>query len=160
MRTFIFKSVVGSLLALSAVAMAIGAAAADPIVGTWTMNAAKSTFSPGPALKSQTRVYTETADGISLKFDSVAADGTATSGASTFKYDGKDYAMSGSPDYDTLVLKRVNAMTVNSTQKMGKKVIGHAVRTVSKDGKVMTLASTGKSANGKAFKNVMVFDRN
>ncbi|HEX4239871.1 MAG TPA: hypothetical protein VHZ53_00560, partial [Steroidobacteraceae bacterium] len=35
------------------------ALAADPVIGTWQLNAAKSTFSPGPGPKSQTRTYAE-----------------------------------------------------------------------------------------------------
>src|SRR6185503_1637514 len=30
---------------------------ADPIIGTWVLNAAKSTFSPGPAPRSESRTY-------------------------------------------------------------------------------------------------------
>jgi hypothetical protein len=40
------------------------AMAKDPVVGTWKLDVAKSKFTPGPALKSATRVYTESADGL------------------------------------------------------------------------------------------------
>ena len=149
---------IGMVLAVSTGSIA-AAATPDAVVGTWTMNLQKSTFSPGPAPKSQTRTYAETADGITLTISGVAADGSAVSGKSTFKYDGKDYAISGSPDYDTLNLRRVNQSTVTSVQKKDGKEIGSTTRTVSAKGKVMTLTSKGKSAKGEAFHNVMVFDK-
>src|SRR5262245_26035510 len=35
----------------------LAAQAADPILGTWVLNVARSTFSPGPAPRSETRTY-------------------------------------------------------------------------------------------------------
>ena len=157
------NSVLKMIMVATALALGAGqiatAAAPEAVVGTWTLNLEKSKFSPGPALKSQTRTYAESADGIALTFSSVAADGSAMSGKSTFKYDGKDYPISGSPDYDTLSAQRVDGNTVKSVQKKAGKVIGSTVRTVSAHGKVLTLASKGKDAKGASFHNVLVFDR-
>jgi hypothetical protein len=151
--------VVGAIVALGSGATAFAAGASDPLVGTWVLNLEKSKFSPGPAPKSQTRTYAQSADGTTLTVNGVAADGSAMSGQSTFKYDGKDYPMTGSPDYDTLSLKRLNGSTVRSDLKKGGKVVGTTVRTLSAHGKIMTLASKGKSASGATFDNVMVFDK-
>jgi hypothetical protein len=148
--------VVGTLVAAGSGAPAF---AAESAAGTWTLNLEKSKFVPGPAPKSQTRTYAETADGTALTFSGVAADGSAISGQSTFKYDGKDYPITGSPDYDTLSLKRVNGHTVKSLQKKDGKVVGRTMRTLSGHGKVLTLDSRGKSADGKSFHNVAVFDK-
>ena len=150
---------IGTVLAVGTGQFAWAVDAPEAAVGTWTLNLDKSTFSPGPALKSQTRTYVQTADGLAVTYSGTAADGTMVSGKSTFKYDGKDYAISGSPDYDTLTLKRVDANTITSVQKRNGKAIGTTTRTVSADGKVMTLTSEGKSAKGESFHNVMVFDR-
>ena len=48
-----------SLIMLAAVLFAGPAFAADPVVGTWKLNVAKSKFSSGGALTAGTRVYTE-----------------------------------------------------------------------------------------------------
>jgi hypothetical protein len=151
--------VVGTVLAIGGTAVASAAGAADPVVGTWKLDLAKSKFNPGPAPKSQTRMYAATADGIDLTYTGVAADGSAVNGKSGFKYDGKDYPITGSADYDTLSLKRIDAHTVESTQKKAGKAVGKTVRTVSGDGKVLTLKSKGTDAKGKAYDNVMVFDK-
>lgn len=142
---------------LGSVVMA--ADAPDPVVGTWALSTAKSKFTPGPAPKSQTRTYAETAQGTTMTFSGVAANGSAISGRSTFKYDGKDYKIAGSADYDTLALKRLNGSTVRADLKKGGKVVGTAIRTLSGHGKIMTLASKGTGATGTAFDNVMVFDK-
>jgi len=34
----------------------------NPLIGAWTLNIAKSTFSPGPPPKSATRTYTQNGD--------------------------------------------------------------------------------------------------
>lgn len=135
------------------------ATAASPVVGTWQLNVAKSKFSPGPAPKADTRTYTESADGITMTWKSVAADGKEINVKSTFKTDGKDYPVTGSPNFDTLAVKQVDSHTVRSTQKKGGKVIGETTRTVAKDGKELTLASKGTGADGVAYDTVMVYDR-
>jgi hypothetical protein len=147
------------LLAVGAAAVASAAGAPDPVVGTWKLNLAKSKFSPGPGPQSQTRTYAETAQGTTLTVTGVAADGAPVSGQSTFNYDGKDYPITGSPDYDTLSLQRLDGNTVKSTQKKAGKVTGTTTRTVSKDGRVLTLMSKGTNAKGAAYDNVLVFDK-
>src|SRR6266568_7056319 len=91
--------------------------AADPTVGTWKLNTAKSKYTPGPAPKSATVTYEETADGIKRTGESVDADGKTTSFTYTAKYDGKDYPVSGTDLYDTITPKRVNDHTVEATLK-------------------------------------------
>ncbi len=150
---------VGAALSVGTVATSMAAHGPDPVIGTWTLNVAKSTFSPGPAPQSATRTYAETPDGIALTFNGVAADGSAISGGSTFQYDGKDYPITGSPDYDTLSLKRVNRHAVKSLLKKDGKVIGTTTRTITAHGKVLTLSSRGKNAKGVRFHSVAVYDR-
>jgi len=150
---------VGTVLALGVSAVAWSAAAPDPVIGTWTLNLAKSKFSAGMAPKSQTRTYAQTADGISLTVTGIAPDGSPISQQSTFKYDGKDYAISGSPDYDTLSLQRVNGSTVKSAMKRAGKHVGVTTRTVSDHGKVLTLTSKLTSAKGKHYDMVAVYDK-
>lgn len=159
MRTILRALLVGTVVAFGVSVVASAADAADPIVGTWTLNLAKSKFNPGPALKSQTRTYAQTAKGIELTLKGVAADGSAMSAHSTFKYDGKDYPYTGVSYFDSLSLKQVDAHTVTSTQKMAGKVVGTTTRTLSADGKVLTLASKGTNAKGAQFDDLMVYDR-
>ena len=50
------------------------AQAADSIIGTWTLNVTKSTYSPGPPPKSLTVKIEAAGDGIKSTADTVAAD--------------------------------------------------------------------------------------
>ena len=154
MKTLLTTIGLAAMLAFTTVAMA-----ANPVVGTWQLNLAKSKFSPGPAPKTDTRTYTESADGITMIWKSVAADGKEMNVKSTFKTDGKDYPLTGSANFDTLSLKQVDSHTVHSIQKKGGKVVGETTRTVSKDGKELTLASKGSTTDGVAYDNVMVYDK-
>ena len=140
--------------------MGIGTAlAADSVVGTWKLNLAKSTFSPGPGPKSQTRSYAETAQGLTLSIKTTTADGKETTATLSFKDDGKPYAVSGNPDYDMVAVTRVDASTVHSTQTKAGVAVGSGVRTVSKDGKTLTFAQKGTRAGGGKYDDVLVYDR-
>ena len=89
MHSFFRTLLVGTVLAIGGTAVAAAADATDAVIGVWKLNLAKSTYSPGPAPKSQTRAYKATADGIDMMYTGVAADGSAVNGKSTFKYDGR-----------------------------------------------------------------------
>jgi hypothetical protein len=151
--------VMGTVLAAGGASVALADAAADPAVGTWTLNLDKSKFSGTPAPKSQTRSYEQTADGLHMTYTGAAADGSAISGESTYKYDGKDYPITGSPDFDTLAVTRVSSHEVKGKQKKAGKLVGTTTRTISKDGKTMTLAGRLKNAKGDTVENTMVFDK-
>ena len=158
MTAILKTAFVALLLAVGSDAV-VAAPAADPVIGSWQLNVAKSKFSPGPAPKSDTRTYAASDQGITMTWKSVGADGKEIVAKSTFKADGKDYPATGAPNFDSLSLKQVDDHTVQSTQKMGGKVIGTTTRTVSKDGKVLTLNSKGTSPAGVPYDNTMVYDK-
>jgi len=155
-----FRTVlIGVVLAVAGVGVTWAVDQADPIVGTWTLNLANSKFSPGPAPKSQTRTYSKSDDGISLTVTGVAADGSAISQQSTFKYDNKAYPITGAPNYDAISLKRVNGSTVKAAMMKAGKQVGTTTRTISAHGKVLTLSTKATGADGKAYDDVAVFDK-
>ena len=158
MRTFLRTIVLGTVLAALGV-VHLGAQGVDPVVGTWELNIAKSKFSPGPAPKSQTRTYVVAGNEIKGTSNGVGADGKPTAAQWTVGYDGKDRPITGLADVDSLSLKRINAFTVESTQKKAGKVVARGRRVISKDGKVMTITTKGTNANGQAFNNMEVFDK-
>jgi hypothetical protein len=72
------------------------------------------------------------------------------------KFDGKDYPNAGSGVKTVSSARRVNERTIELTNKIGGKVAGTQVFSVSEDGKTLTM--TGR-AQGSSESNVMVFDR-
>src|SRR5882724_8427751 len=77
----------------------------DPLVGTWTMNAQRSKFSPGPAPKSITVTYEPTAHGLHVVSVVVTSDGTSARTEYTADYDGKDYPIKGVPEVETTSIR-------------------------------------------------------
>ena len=129
-------------------------------LGTWKLNLAKSKYDPGPPPKSESRLYEPwEKDGVKATFAIVQADGTRATFGYSAHYDGKDYKYTGSPDYDTIALKRVDANTNQATLKKDGKVVQTAKVVLSAGGKVRTLTLTGTTATGQKVNNVMVFDK-
>jgi hypothetical protein len=136
------------------------AQAKDPVIGTWNMNIAKSKLSPGPAPKSAAIVFSASgADGVKAVFDGVAGTGDKVHWEYTANHDGKDYPMTGNADGDMISLKRVNANSVETTYKLKGKVTVVNVRTVSADGKTMTVTTTGTNAAGQKVDNLLIFEK-
>jgi len=153
------------VLAVLAIVSATGggaiaqAAAPDPVIGTWQLNVSKSKFTPGPAPKSETRTYSQSGPSITLVIKRVGADGKEMTSQATYQLDGKDYPWTGDPSFDSLSVKQVDSNTVKFTQKKAGKVVSTGSRTVSKDGKTLTLKSKGTTAKGEKSENVGVFDK-
>ena len=131
----------------------------SPEVGTWKLNVAKSKFSPGPAPKSQTVVFAAAGAGVKVSLEGVGADGSKVAQVYTANYDGKDVPLTGSTTTDTVSLKRINATTVERTDKKGGKVVQTITRVVSADGKSMTITTKGTNAQGQAVNNVGVYEK-
>jgi hypothetical protein len=142
-----------------ALASDIRAQAPKGLDGTWKLDAAKSTFSPGPGPKSMTVTYSIVGtDGMKI-VDVAPADGAAQHWEMTPHYDGKEYPVTGNPNADTISLKKVDDRTGESTMKKGGKVTSTNVRKLSADGKVLTITSTGTTVDGKPRKDVQVFSK-
>jgi hypothetical protein len=141
-------------------AMAVGSAQGmSPRVGTWHLNVAKSTYSPGPAPTSQVLKIEAAGEGEKVTSETVSAAGAKTVSVYTANYDGKAYPITGSATSDTVALKRIDANTSERTDSKGGKPVLTYHRSVSKDGKTMTVTVKGTDAQGKAVNNVVVFEK-
>ncbi len=135
--------------------------AADSAVGTWKYNAAKSKSNSTNPLKSRTDVIEATADGgVKVTRTETRADGKTTSGTMTFKYDGKEYPVSGNLQYDTISAKRIDANTIETVvTKKGGRLKQTSRHTYSADGKTRTQTVTGVDAEGKPVTATQIYDR-
>jgi hypothetical protein len=158
MRKLLVCTVIVALAGVIDVRMAL-AADADPVVGTWQLNAGKSVFKSGPAITNQTRTYSQSGDEITLDIKTVAADGKEIDSHTAYHMDGKSYPVTGNPDYDNLIGKRLNSHQAKFILKKGDKVIGHTTRTVSKGGKKLTTTTHETLANGDKIDDVLVFEK-
>ncbi len=155
---------VGLALVLSLVT--VSAQGADPWVGTWKVNVAASTYSPGPPPKSNTRTIEDWGGGVFVSTaKGVNGQGNPTWAHYTFRFDGKDYPYAAStlPGasalFTTIAIKRGDAGTWAATSKVNGKVTTTTTYTISKDGKTVTGRQKGTNAQGQSVSNVIVFDR-
>jgi hypothetical protein len=157
-RACLSAAFAGALAALFA--GTVVAQAADPQVGTWKLNLAKSKYSPGPPPKSATTKIEAAGAGTKVVVDQVQSDGTARHWEFTANYDGKDSPVIGNnPDADMVARTRVNANTVKTVSKKNGKVTTSQTSEVSSDGKTRTVTTTGANAAGQAVSNVAVYDK-
>lgn len=150
------------LSGLAGICLAAVTAFAQPtpaLSGTWKFNPEKSKYTPGPMPQRETVTYASVKNGVHYTVTATEANGASTRLTGTLVYDGKEYPTSGSPDYDTLVTKQINAYTTETTRKKNGKVVQTAVREVSKDGATLTLRTKGTTARGTTIDNVGVYER-
>jgi hypothetical protein len=137
----------------------LSAQGADPRVGTWHLNVAKSKFSPGPAPKSQILKIEAAGKGERVTSETVSATGEKSVTEYTAEFDGKPHPLKGSTAADMVTLKRVDANTTERDDSKGGKTMTTYRRVVSADGKTMTVTSKGTNAQGQATSNVLVFEK-
>ncbi len=139
------------------------------MIGTWTLNLARSTSSRNPrppAPLSDVRRFSTIEGGRNLMVRSgVNAVGQPTFGIVTFKFDGKQYPVysqdtlasflaTGKPTNVMWSFLRIDLYTTQVTTYIDGKAIAPFVFAVSKDGTILTQAP--KEAEPK---DVLVFDR-
>lgn len=150
-----FTGVILGILALAAVPVALAAQAPEPIVGTWRLDPAKSTYKPGPAPKSTTLVIEAAGKGIKVAVDVVNPDGSPLKWGFTSLRDGKEEApVTGNPMFDTVTSTRESANAATNLYKKGGKVVMTTKVAIAADGKSMTVTSTGTNPQGQAVNNV------
>ncbi|HET6962072.1 MAG TPA: hypothetical protein VFJ27_06235 [Terriglobia bacterium] len=152
-----------TLVPISAAVLWLAAAsflhAADPALGTWKLNVAKSKYSPGPAPKSGNLSFESSGDAVKRTGEQVAADGKKSSLSYTAKMDGKFYPVTGTDLYDEISIKKIDDHNTEASMKRAGKVAVSAKRNISKDGKVMTITITGTNAKGEKINNISVYDK-
>jgi hypothetical protein len=158
LKMVLSSALVGALLASSTVVVAAGSDP-DPVIGTWKMNLAKSTFAGIPASKSQTRVYSKSGKDITLKMTTVDADGKESTTRATYKLNGKFFSSMGNPDFDSLSGEQIDTNTVEFTLKKGGHEVGKIRREVSKDGQTLTINYVIANASGIQTAALTVFDK-
>jgi hypothetical protein len=153
------RYVIFTVMLLVALALCVTTAIADQHSGTWKMDPAKSKYSPGPAAKSLTLKVESDAKSVKIDSEGIDGEGNPTHVQYDAKLDGQDYPVTGLPYGDMVVVKRIDANTIQTTIKKGDKVVMTVTSKVSADGKTRTSTFIGKDAQGRAVHNVVVYDK-
>ncbi|MBI4263975.1 MAG: hypothetical protein HY657_06355 [Acidobacteria bacterium] len=146
----------------------------DPLMGTWKLDVARSTFEGRPPYARQL-TFRLVGDAIRTTQDTnVVAQAGAIEGEAgspvpaprdrarvdyTAKYDGKDYPVVGAA-LETVSLRRIDARTVERLGKVDGKVVETTTMKQSADGNTLTVTTVGAAApDGKPYERVEVYFR-
>ena len=136
---------------------AAGCFAANPYIGTWKFNDAKSKMRPG-VTRNSTITYAEQGNYIK-----VTTDGTNTGKRIhtvwVGKFDGKAYPVKGSPFYNATGMRLINEHTVFIQGIKDGQIMWWGTITISKDGKTRTALLHSTDAKGKKLTVKKVYDK-
>jgi hypothetical protein len=146
------------LLALSLCVFASAAFAADA-TGTWKLNTAKSKYTGMPMPKDMTVTYTP--EGSGWRYAATGTSGTGQPINASFVYakDGEDIKTTGFPSWDTIVLKNAGSDKSTGLLKREGKSVGSVTRTISADGKMMTIRGKVTTPEGKQATYLSVYEK-
>ena len=151
----------GRVILLTLAALFVGVTvclAANPHMGTWKLNEAKSKFSPG-ATKNNTVVYEAAGDSVKVTVDGVDGNGNPSHNEWTGKFDGKFYPVTGDPTSDMRSYRKINNHTLALTAKKDGKVSLTGRIVVSANGRTRTVTTTATDSKGKRVSNKAVYDK-
>ena len=151
-----------AMLLLAVFGLAGSLYAADPSVGTWKLNIAKSKYAPSTeaAVKEITVVIREIGDQWEISYTGKRVDGSSISFKGTRPQQGgigknQPPAEKGEVYVDTVVESGNWFLTVLQNGKQ----VSVTQCLISKDGKTMRQITKGTDAKGKSYQDVEVFDR-
>jgi len=147
------------LLASASIALVAQKSSKPVFVGTWKLNAAQSTYTPGPAPKSQIAIIDAVDGGMKVVSDRVEADGQKVHFEWTAKFDGKDYPVTGDSSRDSVSVKKIDDYNLEITNKKAGKVTTTIKAVYAKEGKSRVETVTGTSAQGQKINNVTNWDK-
>jgi len=164
------KAILGALGLCVVLAGPAVAQNADPLAGIWKLNVGKSNMKGDTTSAKETVVFKVVGDEESFTSHAVAANnGEKETTTYTAKYSGPDAPMKSvyvakdgkqRVEDATVAVKRVGDRVRERFVKRDGKVVMHARRVVSDDGKTLTSSILGTDQNGKeVVRQTRVFDR-
>lgn len=133
---------------------------ADPWIGTWVLNTAKSRINPGPGDRAEIRSYRVTPEGEYATYDTIDAEGKRVVSSAVYRFDGVDATIVNDPEGLTQAIVRTGPRAIASVIKKGGQVVRTATREVSPDGKTLVVDFKGTNSRGLPIvEERLVFDR-
>ncbi len=165
-RYTILALAMAAALGWATVGIAADTPAKDPLIGTWSLNLAKSTYAKGQPPKDSTRTFDYTRDGLILvTLHNVPAQGPEFFAHWYLSLDGKDY-----PEFQRAIGAQPSLwIQITPIDAYTKELVGRKLENgvmtitdrftlkVSPDAKILTV--TYEDADGKPSGNVVVYDK-
>ncbi len=156
-----------AMLLLSIFGLAGSLWAADPIIGSWKLNIAKSKFSSAKhsmlnltAPKEQTEVYRELdSDMVELTWKNTAANGAVAKLVFTYPLQGGAVKVEPSDTPITWIQLRVSERVWYATYLFEGKQLLTRYKVISDDGKTMRQTLRGIDDGGKPFEVLLVLEK-
>jgi len=133
--------------------------AADHMMGTWKMNPAKSKYTGAPAPKEYSMTFTPEGTGWRYVGKGVAADGKPINMSFVYVKDGEEIKITGFAYADAMTIKDGHADTGTSVMMQGGKQVGTLKRSISKDGKVLTISANYAYPDGKKMSYTSIYEK-
>jgi hypothetical protein len=146
-------------LMLAFLAFAATLFAADPFVGTWKMNPAKTTYKVGTTPKEQTVTISEAGSDLNVKVAGTAADGSKISVNYTIPASGGTGKILEPSSYDGISGKRIGPNEREVSYMKGGKAVYTTHSKVSADGNTLSVSSKGVNPLGKTVDGNVAYDK-
>jgi len=147
----------GKLLA-GLLAFATLGLAADPFVGTWKLDTAKTKYTTGTPPKSQTVTIKEAGTDLDVNVTGTAGDGSPITSHYTVPAGGGAGKIISSP-YDGVNSKRTSPSERSVDYSKGGKVVYKTASKLSADGKTLTVKAKGTNAMGQSVEGTNIYTK-
>ena len=130
-----------------------------PFLGTWIANLEKSRRHANHQFQSATLTFDISGDVVSITHGGVNMSGKAESGKTVLHADGIEHAVSPQAPGVVAATRWIGTSVLATEASKDGRSVGRATYAVSDDGNTLTATVSGIDAAGKAFDQVIVFDR-
>jgi len=149
--SIVFSLIVGCLCQLQA--------QLDPLIGVWALDLSKSIYEPGPPPLRLSTTYRKTTEGYAFVSEGLDAQGRPFKVDGAVIFDGQYHPTAGSPNWDEVAFRPIDAFTSEVTRRKAGVVVQTARRVLSPDGTVLTITTNGVDATGRRTKEVAVYEK-
>ena len=139
--------------------LSAGACFANPHMGTWNLDVAKSKLGKGPARNNVVTYERQFFYRIKVVIDGRDSHGHPFHSEWDGNFDGKDYPVTGDSTSDSRSYTKVNENTLDFTAKKAGKVVTSGRIAVAADEKTRTVTSWSTNAKGKKVKIIAVYHK-
>ena len=130
-----------------------------PFLGNWIANVEKSHRHANHQFQSATLTFDISGEVVSISHAGVNMSGKAESGRTVLHADGVEHTVSPHAPGVVAVTRWVGTSVLAMEASKDGRSVGRATYAISDDGNTLTATVSGIDAAGKAFDQVIVFDR-
>src|SRR5688572_30175709 len=131
----------------------------NPLSGQWIANLEKSRRHENHQFQSAALRFEVSGNTIALTQSGVNMSGKDESSTLTLVADGEEHPVSPQAPGVVVISKWIGPHILETVGKRGDAILGRGTYEVAADGQTLTATVAGIDAQGKAFEQVIVFDR-